>query len=153
MGSKVLGVMNNYEAFPVYTGVPAVFLCIYAVIFVWSKSSGFWKLALLGTVLTVCGGPLAYVHFVATGSSNIHFGRLAMLGPLYVAALATLGWVLARSSHLELKRFTLFVLGFGCTVWFTAWFVDQRVAGLTGATPETWPHPTASQMHSLVVSA
>ena len=153
MGSKVLGVMNNYEAFPVYTGVPAAFLCIYAVIFVWSKSSGFWKLALVGTVLTVCGGPLAYVHFVATGSSNIHFGRLAMLVPLYVAALATLGWVLARSSHLELKRFTLFVLGFGCAVWFVAWFVDQRVAGLTGATPTTWPHPTASQMHYLVVSA
>ena len=152
LGSKVPGVMNNYEAFIAYTGVPAAFLALYALLFLWNKSTGFWKIALIGTILTVCGGPLAYVHYVATGSSNIHFGRLAMLIPLYVAVLAAQAWLSATSSARHMRNLTIFVMVFGSLVYCASWLIDQRIAGLIGsAAAEGWVFPARSQTHFLIV--
>jgi hypothetical protein len=153
LGSKVPGVMNNYEAFIAYTGVPAAFLALYALLFLWNKSTGFWKIALIGTILTVCGGPLAYVHYVATGSSNIHFGRLAMLIPLYVAVLAAQAWLSATSSARHLRDLTLFVLVVGSLIYCASWLIDQRIAGLIGSTAvEKWVFPAKAQTHFLTVA-
>jgi hypothetical protein len=147
LGRDVLGVMNNFEAFCVYTGIPAAFLALYAVCFVWTRNSGYWKLAFIGTVLTVCGGPLAYVHFVLTQSSNVHFVRLSWLFPLYVAVLAAQGWVQVRQTHAELRKFTIFTVACAGIVYLLSVLVGSRIEWMAGINEGTWPYHASAQWY------
>lgn|GEM_PF-6859690 len=152
-GRPVAGVMNNYEAFSSYIGIVPAYLAAYAFLFLWNKSTAFWKLASVATVLTVCGSPLTYVHYVVTGRTNVHFGRLSLLLPMYLVILAALAApvVLARTRHLT--RFLMFVPAVCILVLFASLMISGRMELLTGVDLQAFPFVRRSRMQLLVVSA
>jgi len=106
----VMPTMNNFETFSCYVGVFTAFFALYALLFVWNRDTYFWKAMILLIILTVIGSPLAFVHFVATGSSNIHFGRLAWLLPICFCVLFVQAAPIVTGSSARLMRFLIFVI-------------------------------------------
>ncbi len=153
LGREVPGVMNNFEAFNCYSGViPAVFF-LYACVFVWSRSAVFWKIATAVTLITVFGGPLAYVHYHLTGRTNVHFGRLAMLLPAYVAVLAGMAAVRVFGSRKELRRFTFFTLATLVVIGILSELLLRHIETLVGASRHSLPFATAAQRHFGITGA
>lgn len=149
----VPGVMNNYEAFSCYVGVvPALFLA-YSLCFIWNRKNLFWKLAYAATLLTVFGTPLAFLHYKLTGSTNVHFGRLAMLLPLYTVVLAAESADSVLKKRDSLRRFLAFAVICVALVWVSSQVLLHHInTGLGIPAAETTFAPRA-QRYFLVVSA
>lgn len=149
----VPGVMNNYEAFSCYVGVVPALLLAYSLCFIWNRNNFFWKLAYATTLLTVFGSPLAFLHYKLTGSTNVHFGRLAMLLPLYTVFLAAEAADSILSKRDSLRRFLMFAVICVVVVWVSSQVLLHHInSGLSIPAAETTFAPRA-QSYFLVVSA
>jgi hypothetical protein len=136
----VPGNMNNYETFLVFAGTPTALCALCAFCLLWTRAAVFWKLAVLLTVLTVCGGILAYAHYHATGRSLIHFGRIAMLMPLYTCVLAALGWTHFTKSYTNLRKATIFLFVLCGAIVVVAWLTSLRIDRLMDGSSLNWPY-------------
>jgi hypothetical protein len=153
LGRDVPGVMNNFETFCCYTGViPAVFF-LYGCVFVWNRAAVFWKIATAATLITVFGGPFAYCHYLLTGQTNVHFGRLAMLLPVYIAGLAGLAAVRVFGSRGEMRRFSLFASATLAVVWGLSELLLGHIETLTGASRSAIPFAVAAQQYFAITGA
>jgi len=153
LGRAVPGVMNNYEAFCCYVGVIPAILCLYGCVFIWDRTAIFWKLAIAATFLTIFGGPLAYVHYVITGRTNVHFGRLVMFLPLPILMLAASGANHVFKGRDPLRRFALFAAAILTSVWVFSGFLLSHIEFLTGVARQEFPYAGRSQQHFGVISA
>ena len=85
--ANFLGSMNHFETFSAYVGVAGGILGLYAVLFVWRRSTAFWNIAFIGIVLVVLGTPLTRIHYLGTGGAQLLYNRLAWFLPICAAVL------------------------------------------------------------------
>lgn len=152
LGRGVPGVMNNYEAFCCYVGIIPAILGLYGLVFVWDRKAVFWKLVIAATCMTIFGGPLAYVHYVLTGKTNVHFGRLAMFLPLPILMLAAMSTTRVFTGRVALRRFAIFALGLSAIVWLFSGLLLSHIESLTGVSRQEFVFATRSQ-HQFAITA
>ncbi|MBN2546935.1 MAG: YfhO family protein [Spirochaetes bacterium] len=88
--SYCLGVSDGYlgknldffESFFTYISLPAVFMALYGLIFIWDNRTLFFKIMTLGIILTVLGTPVTLLHYLVTGSDTIYFTRVYYFLPI-----------------------------------------------------------------------
>jgi hypothetical protein len=101
------GSMNHFETFSAYVGVAGGFVALYAVLFVWRRSTAFWNVAFIGIVLMVLGTPLARVHYLGTGGAQLLYNRLAWFLPICAAVLVAVH----GAAIIQRRSLLLFSLG------------------------------------------
>ncbi|MBI4688955.1 MAG: YfhO family protein [Nitrospirae bacterium] len=98
----------EWHFFNTYSGVFFAFLGIYSILFIHAKKTLFYKLATLLIILTVLGTPLAYIHFVLTGKTNLSFNVIVDFITLCTSVLAGYAGKIIFENKRHVRRFVLF---------------------------------------------
>lgn len=113
--------LNRGEYFDAYAGLATAVFALYAF-FLLDKKTLFWKSMFLTIALIVIGTPLAYVHYILLGKSNLAFGRLAMFIPLCLSVLFCYTGMTIMEDDKHLRRFISFaVIAFIVIMAFAGW--------------------------------
>ncbi len=82
-----MGGLGPPISFNVYFGILAAYMSVFAILFVWTKESSFWKTIIAVIVLIILGTPVARMQFFLTGGNYLTFSRYMWLLPVPFAAL------------------------------------------------------------------
>jgi hypothetical protein len=79
--------MNHDESFNCYAGVACAALSVYAMLFVWKRRALLAKLVPVLVALVATGTPVAWIHYVVTGSASLYLPDTVCLVPVCLGLL------------------------------------------------------------------